>query len=155
MKDIAELGERIRLALKILRDKDTSIVRHVRREVGMVDTDVVQNLVDVTRVFCLEGYSGGAAPIAISMLSKVLAWEPLAPLTGDDDEWDDMSACSGSPLWQNKRCSRVFKKADGTCFDVQGIVFVDKSGVSWTSRESCVPVTFPYTPKTEYVQRGE
>lgn len=155
MKDIAELGERIHLALKILRDKDTSIVRHVRREVKMIDPNFVQNLVDVTRVFCLEGYSRTAASIVIPMLSKVLAWESLSPLTGSEDEWDDVSAFSGHPLWQNKRCSRVFKKADGTCFDVQGIVFVDKSGVSWTSRESCVPVTFPYTPKTEYVQRGE
>lgn len=151
----SELAERISLAWRILRGKDTPLVRHVRREVGLVDTDVVQNLVDVTRVFCLEGYSGGAAPIARSMLSKVLAWEPLAPLTGDDDEWSDMSAFSGRPLWQNNRCNRVFKEADGTCFDIQGIVFMDKSGASWTSRESRVPITFPYRPKTEYVQVDE
>lgn len=133
MTDKSELAERISLAWRILRGKDTPLVNHVRREVGMVDTDVMQNLVDVTRVFCLEGYSG-AAPIAISMLSKALAWEPVSPLTGNDDEWNNVSDVSDRPLWQNKRFGRVFKEEYGTCFDARGIVFIDDSGACWTNR---------------------
>lgn len=87
MTDLAELGERVQLACKILRGKDTALVRYVRWEVEKVDPDIVQNLVDITRVFCLERYSGAAASIVISMLSKVLAWESLSPLKGSDDKW--------------------------------------------------------------------
>ncbi len=147
-----ELIERLRLAWAILRDRDGPRVEHVRREVSLVDEDAVQNLVNVARVFSLEGHSGGSAPIAIGWLAKVLAWEPIAPLTGADDEWRDVSEIMGVPEWVNKRCSRVFKGADGLAYDVQGRVFVEPGGTSYTSRESCVPVVFPYTPTTEVVR---
>lgn len=52
---------------------------------------------------------------------------------------------------QNKRCSHVFKDKDGNAYDIDGKVFREPDGCCFTSKDSFVPVTFPYTPKTEYV----
>src|SRR3546814_11262809 len=53
---------------------------------------------------------------------------------------------------QNKRCPHVFRDKDGTAYDIDGKVFVEESGGSYTNRDSRVEVSFPYVPHTEYVQ---
>jgi len=45
----------------------------------------------------------------------------------------------------------VFKDETGEAYDINGKVFREPSGSCYTSFESRVPVTFPYTPTTEYV----
>lgn len=127
--------------------------------------------------FAEEGHSGMSASIAISVFEKLARFEPLRPLTGEDDEWNDISdngftafaitepdedaqevidaingGHGGRRLWQNKRCSHVFKDENGA-YDSQGRVFREPSGACFTNAESRVPVTFPYTPKVEYVDR--
>jgi hypothetical protein len=143
--------ERIKLAWAILWASDTKLVRHVRSEVGRIDRDVVLNCTNIARVFSLEGHSGGSASIVIPWIEKTLSWEPITPLTGEDDEWLDQSEASGYPLWQNKRCSRVFKGADGIAYDVHGVVFREPSGVCYTNGKSRTTVVFPYLPRTTYV----
>jgi hypothetical protein len=67
----------------------------------------------------------------------------------------------GRPLYQNKRCFSVFKDHKGA-YDSNGKIFtetcVDENGEefesSFSNKDSRVPVTFPYTPKTEYVHVG-
>jgi hypothetical protein len=98
-------------------------------------------------VFAAEGHSGFSANMAISIFSKVARFEPLTPLTGEDDEWHEV----GEGMFQNKRCPHVFKDAERGAYDGNGRVFREPSGVCFTSSESSVPVTFPYTPTTEYV----
>ena len=97
--------------------------------------------------FAKEGHSGMSASIAVDIFKTLANWEPLTPLTGEDDEWDE----TGEGVFQNRRCSRVFKNADGQAYDINGRVFREPNGVTYTSRESRVYVTFPYTPKTEIV----
>ena len=143
--------ERLKLAWAILWDKDTGLVRHVASEIGRIDLDVVLNCTNIARVFSLEGHSGASASIVIPWIEKALSWEPITPLTGEDDEWGDVSGLSGRLLWQNKRCSRVFKDADGSCYDVQGRVFREPSGACYTNGNSRAAVVFPYVPHTEYV----
>lgn len=107
--------------------------------------DHILKMVDV---FAEEGHSGFSAGYAISILQKLLRFEPLSPLTGEDDEWCEVS----DGLFQNKRLSRVFKNGkDGQAFDIDGKVFVEPDGVSYTNRDSRVYIEFPYIPKTEYV----
>lgn len=108
------------------------------------------HIIKMVQTFADEGHSGMSAGYALSILKKLLAYEPLTPLTGEDSEWNEVS----QGVYQNKRCSRVFKQADrfdGQAYDIDGRVFVDPGGSAFTSRDSLVPVTFPYTPKTEYV----
>lgn len=107
-----------------------------------------------------EGHSGTSAPYAISLFEKLAKFEPIVPLTGEDWEWFDHGHCM-----QNKRCGRVFKQADrfnGQAYDIEGRVFYEwytseetgeKHKACFTNRDSFVPITFPYTPTTEYVER--
>jgi hypothetical protein len=109
------------------------------------------HIITMVKAFSDEGHSGMSAGYALSILKKVLAYEPLTPLTGEDSEWTEV----GGGVFQNKRCSRVFKHADrfdGQAYDINGKVFVDEGGAAYTSSDSRVPVTFPYTPITEYVE---
>lgn len=153
---MSELFERIRLAWQILTTRDSGLTKFVREEIGRVDKDVVLNCTNVARVFQLEGHSGGSAPIAIGWIGRALSWQPIAPLTGENDEWVEVGLeFSGKPLWQNRRCPRVFKEEDSGAWDYQGRVFRHSDGTSFINKDSRVPVTFPYHPKTEYVDVGE
>lgn len=108
-----------------------------------------------------EGHSGSSAPYTINLFKKLAMYEPVAPLTGEDWEWSDVSEYGGrddGPLFQNKRCSHVFKDSQGA-YDINGIVWYDwhpnKETGEWyksyfTNHKSRVSVTFPYTPKTEH-----
>lgn len=118
--------------------------------------DMMGNAVlKMVELFAEEGHSGMSASIAIGLFKKVASFEPLTPLTGEDNEWVDHGEGLGRGRFQNKRCGHVFKDEDGTAYDSQGKVFVRPDGASYTSGESRVIVTFPYTPKTEYVEVEE
>jgi len=127
--------------------------------------DICNHVLKLLEVFAGEGHSGSSAPYAINLFEKLAKFEPVAPLTGEDWEWHDVSEYSGrdnGPVFQNKRCGHVFKDNSGA-YDIDGIVWYDwytneegeKSKSYFTSRESRVPVTFPYVPKTEYRERVE
>lgn len=102
------------------------------------------------RTFSAEGHSGFSAGLAVSLFSKVARFEPITPLTGADDEWNEVT----QGVFQNRRCSRVFKE-NGVAYDISGKVFREPDGVCFTSKDSRVAVSFPYTPKTEYVDVGK
>lgn len=119
---------------------------------------ICNHVLKLLEVFADEGHSGSSAPYAINLFKTLASFEPVVPLTGEDWEWTDVSELSGRTLWQNKRCGHVFKDEDGA-YDINGIVWWncwadpetgEKHKSYFTSRESRVPVTFPYTPKTEY-----
>jgi hypothetical protein len=78
-----------------------------------------------------------------------VAEAPTFVLTGQDDEWTDVSNVPGYPALQNRRCPSVFRDSTGT-YDTNGVVFREPNGTCFTNRASRVPVTFPYTPVTEY-----
>lgn len=122
--------------------------------IGMYDSGDEMNdamrdhILKMIDVFEEEGHSGFSAEYAVSILEKLLRWEPLSPLTGGDDEWEE---CEDG-IFQNKRCSRVFKNGkDGQAYDIRGKVFVFPNGCSYTSRDSTVYIKFPYAPKVEYI----
>jgi hypothetical protein len=129
-------------------------------KIGMYDSGdemndaMCEHILKMVDVFAEEGNSGFSANYAINILQKLLRCEPLSPLTGEDDEWDDISDhFEGREVYQNKRLSRVFKDGkDGQAYDNQGKVFVEPDGCCYTSRDSRVYIDFPYTPKTKYIQ---
>lgn len=99
-----------------------------------------------------KGHSGSSAPYTIALLKKVLMFEPLSPLTGEDHEWIEVD---GKGLKQNNRCSHVFMRPDGTAYDLDGIVWEDADGITFTSPESVVDIEFPYIPTTKYRPKSE
>lgn len=113
---------------------------------------VVDSLRELVTVFSEQGHSGFSANYVLNVFEKLARFEPITPLTGEDWEWcsldydDDMA-------YQNKRDGRVFKRSDGTAYFTEGKVFREPDGCCYTNRDSRIEITFPYTPKTEYVDR--
>ncbi len=113
----------------------------------MISKDILQ----VVEIFSQQGHSGFSANYAINLINKLLRYEPITPLTGADDEWNELSYDKDTK-YQNKRCSRVFKDADGKAYDIEGKIFSDDGGKSWyQSKDSRVYIEFPYIPKTERI----
>ena len=113
---------------------------------------IPEAILELIEVFSKQGHSGGSAGLVISLFQKLASFEPLVPLTGADDEW--MEVTDG--CFQNIRCGHVFKQKDrfdGQAYDINGRIFREPNGCCYTSAESFLPITFPYTPKTEYVDR--
>ena len=139
--------------------------------IGMTEDSTVEmnvmmrkHVLHMMQEFANEGHSGFSASYAIGILTKLLDFKPLSPLTGEGDEWVDVRDYGPEPHYQNKRRSSVFKNANGSCYDIDGKVFwewyVDEETGEhtksyFTNADSRVPVTFPYTvPETpiyEYV----
>ena len=123
-----------------------------------------KHILHMMQEFANEGHSGFSASYAISILTKLMDFKPLSPLTGEDDEWVKHDYGVNDVTYQNKRCSSVFKDGDGECYDIDGKVFWEwyrnEEGEAvrtyYTCRESRVPVTFPYVvpdkPIYEYRQ---
>lgn len=146
--------------LKWLGHKPNNLEIHAERELrlaGWFDTDGFYSdmlghaVLRMVREFADEGHSGMSAGLAVSLFKEVASYKPLTPLTGEDHEWGPPSEFVSSGARQNKRCSHVFKDADGRAYDIGGRVFREPSGTCYTSQDSRVYVEFPYTPKTEYV----
>jgi hypothetical protein len=121
---------------------------------------LAEGTLELLKVFSEQGHSGMSAPYAVALFEKLASWKPISPLTGEDDEWTEV----GPDVWQNKRCSTVFKGEDGRPYWIDGKVFWEwysspdiddgKPYKSYfTSRDSRVNITFPWTQpeKPEYI----
>ena len=120
---------------------------------------ICEHVLRLLDVFADEGHSGSSAPYATNLFSKLAKFEPVVPLTGEDWEWTEVS----DGVYQNKRCSHVFKQKDrfdGQPYDIEGKIFwnwakfeddPEPFKTHYTGANSRVPITFPYVPKREYV----
>lgn len=112
---------------------------------------ICEQVLELLGLFAKHGHSGGSAPYAINMFKTLVSFEPLVPLTGKDWEWTQVN----DDMWQNKRCSHVFKNKDGKAYDIHGKIFKEPNGSCYTSKYSHVHIKFPYTPKREYIDVKE
>jgi hypothetical protein len=127
-----------------------------------MDFHMRDHILRMVEMFSEEGHSGFSASYALSILKRVLEYKPLTPLTGNDDEWNEV----GDGVFQNRRASNVFKE-NGQAYWTVGIVFwewysspdIDDGKpykAYFTSRDSRVNIeSFPWTmPETpEYRER--
>lgn len=129
---------------------------------GLMCTQVLELL----ELFSSHGHSDSSAAYAIDLFFTLAKYEPITPLTGKDEEWNDI----GDGLMQNIRCSRVFKNGgrfNGAAFDCSAVIFYDwcecdlapdepgypgkeRYKSCYTNSDSAVQIEFPYIPKTEY-----
>jgi len=146
-----------------------SLRHHAERELDLIgmakDGDEMNvamrnHILHMVDEFADEGHSGSSASYALGLLEKLLAFEPLSPLTGDEHEWNEV----GADLFQNNRCSHIFKDSKGgRAYDINGIVFYDMvnddEGKEYqscytTQPNSRVWIDFPcYPPKPIYKLR--
>lgn len=130
---------------------------------------ICKHVLALLDVFADEGHSGSSTPYAINLFKQLASFEPIVPLSGDDDEWNEV----GDGVFQNNRCSHVFRQADrfnGQAYDIEAVIFwewyerpldSDEEGYPgiyrgkshFTSSDSCRPITFPYTPERRYEER--
>ena len=116
-------------------------------------------------VFADEGHTGSTAPYTVNLFKRLAMFEPVAPLTGEDWEWNEV----GDGVFQNKRMSSVFKQADrfgGQPYWLDGKVFWEWASSPniddgkpfksyFTGRESSVVIELPWVKpeRSEYVFR--
>ena len=120
----------------------SELARINRDEDGMQDM-INKDILNIIEMFSKQGHSNCSANYALFILNRLLRFKPLTPLTGEDSEWDEIH----NGTQQNKRCSSVFRNADGTAYDIDGIVVSDNGGITWfSSGRFTKEVTFPYVP---------
>ena len=105
------------------------------------------DILQIIQTFAEQGHTGFTGNYVLNIIERLLRYQPLSELTGDEDEWIDTSEY-GSEIttYQNKRCPAIFKDKDGRAYNVEGKVFSEDGGKTWfTSKESKVYIEFPYT----------
>lgn len=134
------------------------MIEHAKREFALAINGemseeqkmLLANIIELMNTFNNQGHSMQSAPEVIRMFAKLAMFEPITALTGDDNEWKHVAA----GVRQNIRFPRVFSRLEAggwRAYDSAGKVFRDKEGVCYNSSKSMVPVEFPYTPVTEYI----
>lgn len=139
-----KLWQRLKLCCRILsandRDKNQSwLIREIP------DDGELRDLIEeVLLVLSTQGHSRASMEVVLPILVKAIRREPLTPLTGNDDEWENVADISGQELYQNKRYPSVFKDQTGA-WDLNGTYYEDNLGC-FRNRHSRKTVTFPYMP---------
>jgi len=138
----------------------SNLLKHAERElklIGYDGTDEYNNMakdaiLELINTFAKQGHSGFSANYVSNIFHKLANYEVLSPLTGNDDEWNDVSDMSGEMMFQNNRDSRVFKNKNGVFF-INAIVWNESDESAFTDKDSKMYIkSFPFTPKTFYVK---
>lgn len=112
---------------------------------------IQENILELLEIFSKQGHSGSSAKFCIDYFSKLANFMPIAPITGEDDEWGDAHR---KDTYQNNRCSAVFKDGkNGKPYYIHAIVFQgEERGESFTGKvediESFQRIHLPFRPKT-------
>lgn len=116
----------------------------------MMQERVTKNVMEIVMIFAKQDHSGFSANYTINLLSRLLRWIPLTPLTGEEDEWGEPYGPDNTQ--QNKRCTKVFRRNfdNSTAYNIHGREFSNDGGKTWwTSRDSSIPIKFPYMVPVE------
>ena len=111
--------------------KKSNIEKHFEKELEILEqnnkgedltiTPYIKDIKNLIKTFNNQGHSGCSAgmsaPYLADVIKKILLFETISPLTGEDDEFRDISRESGECLLQNKRDSSVFKEKDGCTYN--------------------------------------
>jgi len=109
-------------------------------------------LMELCKVFDNQGHSGMSASVVANLFKRLTEWQPLTPLTGEDDEWVDVA----DDVWQNKRAPSVFRdKINGESYQADYFIFVDENDCTFTSHSSRKYIKFPYNPDHEYIRQKD
>lgn len=99
-----------------------SLVEHAKTELlkaGFFSKDadyggaLGKAVLELLTTFAQQRHSGSSASICLSLFDTLVRFKTLTPLTSDPSEWNDVSAMSAGPMWQNNRDYRYFSKDGG------------------------------------------
>lgn len=150
----------------------SNLVEHAKREffhAGWCDKDdkfedemqkiICDNILELLEVFSNQGHTGTTAPYVMRLFDQLGKYNPIGPLSGNDDEWHEIAEDASGKTFQNIRDSEVFKSTDlggnvDSIYWIHGKAFRDPNNQQYTNRESRVDIVFPWTkPKTIIVDR--
>ena len=129
-------------------------------------------IIALCKAFGDSSQSGGSASFTaiaiLQALKQLMAFQVIAPLTGEDDEWTATTKYNSNELiYQNNRDSRVFKDGkNGRAYFIEAIIYESNYGLKFTSNQvktnngeyiSCSQYikSFPFFPETFYVDAIE
>jgi hypothetical protein len=133
---------------------------------GMYGDLIGKAVMELIEVFANQGHSGMSAGLVAGLFNKLANYEPLQEITGRDEEWAEaFNDSDGQPVYQNKRCSAMFKHVDGRVTYNDSIIKRTQTGTCWNgplylTREDAINninkiqvevKEYPFTPKTFYV----
>lgn len=133
-----------------------------------VVTPFSKEILALCEAFGRSGQSGGSAPFVATAISQavkhLLLQQPICDVTGHESEWFEVTDTNnGERMWQNARCSALFKYADDKCSYLDAIVWKGEEDYdTFTGRVyiddkdfeligSRQYVRFPFKPKTFYI----
>ena len=99
----------------------SNLVDHARRELALIgeEPETVAGYLNVIQAFADMGHSGGSASVAIPVITQLLQFKNLAPLTDYPADWVHVAEETwGSPggIWQNVRNSEAFSNDAGKTY---------------------------------------
>lgn len=98
-----------------------NLVDHACRELEKVgeDPEVTAGIIKVVEAFSKMGHSGASSMYTIQILTELLQYKNLSPLTDDPSEWHYISADiwgGEEGVWQNIRNSEAFSNDRGKSY---------------------------------------
>lgn len=99
----------------------SELVNHARRELTILgeEPETVEGYLKVIQAFADMGHSGGSASVAIPVITELLQYKNLRPLTDDPEEWelrDPGYDIEDYNFWQNKRNPAAFSRDGGKTY---------------------------------------
>lgn len=100
---------------------ESNLVLHARRELELLGSqpEIDEHVMQIVEIFSRAGHSGSSAYYTIELISRLLSYQNLTPLTDNPDEWEcHDEGVSGVPggLWQNKRNGEAFSNDGGVTY---------------------------------------
>lgn len=130
-----------------------SVMDHAHTEMTRAKFDPEDQILmlGLLQQFLRQWDSGGAAAEMVRVFNRLISLQPLTPLTGEESEWIDRKEYGGKhPMWQNARCSSVFRVeryGEFVYYDIDADPEVIPPGPDGLQR-----ITFPYDPLTSMVK---
>ena len=107
-----------------------------------------KDVLEVLKLISSQGHSGFSIGYFKNLFNKLINFEPLSPLTGNDDEWIK-TGFGEMEFEMNVRDGRVVRYPDGHCEFREGLIIKYPDGGHQT--KSVVIKSFPFVPKSEYI----
>ena len=112
-------------------------------------------------IFYKQNHTEETSNLVLEYFYKLSMFKPLMPIMCTDDEWNNISeSMGGENMYQNNRCSAVFKNNDEKPYYLDAIVWKNQNGSTYTGSvfnsknekiTSSQIIKIPFIPKTFYV----
>jgi hypothetical protein len=140
-------------------DNEIKIIKEQNENEDLIIEHFIKPIREIIEIFEKQEHSGFSASIysgaIVNTIKRVLNFEAIAPITGDDEEWVKI----GNNTFQNKRQGNIFKETSNNetkAYFLDGIIWSGEDEYdTFTGTVQGIPskinITFPVTTKTFYV----